>query len=98
MTNGKALILFTSKKTMNTVYEILKQEEFPFELLLQTDNNATEIKEQFSKDTDSCLFATGAFWEGIDIKGKSLSNLIITRLPFDQVDAVTQYQACKYAK
>ena len=98
MTNGKALILFTSKKTMNTVYEILKQEEFPFELLLQTDNNATEIKEQFSKDTDSCLFATGAFWEGIDIKGKSLSNLIITRLPFDQVDAVTQYQASKYAK
>lgn len=98
ITNGKALILFTSKKTMNAVYDLLKDEEFPFELLLQTDNNTALVKEYFTRDTNSCLFATGAFWEGIDVKGKSLSNLIITRLPFDQVDAVTQYEASKYAE
>lgn len=90
-TNGKALILFTSKKTMNDVYDIIKKEEFPFELLLQTDDNTAEIKERFTKDTDSCLFATGAFWEGIDIKGPSLSNVIITQLPFETYDAVNQY-------
>lgn len=98
MTNGKALILFTSKKTMNSVYELLSSDNFPFKLLLQTETNTNEIKEEFARDTDSCLFATGAFWEGIDIKGKSLSNLIITRLPFDQVDAITQSKASKYAK
>lgn len=90
-TNGKALVLFTSKKTMNDVYDALKNEEFPFELLLQTDNNTAEVKEHFIKDTDSCLFATGAFWEGIDIKGPSLSNVIITQLPFETYDAVNQY-------
>lgn len=42
------------------------------------------------------MFATGTFWEGIDIKGPALSNLIITHLPFDQVDAVNEYQASKY--
>ena len=98
MPNGKALILFTSKKTMNSVYELLSSDNFPFKLLLQTETNTNEIKEEFARDTDSCLFATGAFWEGIDIKGKSLSNLIITRLPFDQVDAITQSKASKYAK
>lgn len=97
-TNGKALVLFTSKRTMNSVYQLLSQEEFPFKLLLQTDTNTNEIKEHFSSDIDSCLFATGAFWEGIDIKGQSLSNLIITRLPFAQVDAVTQEKARTYAE
>jgi len=99
MTNGKSLILFTSKDTMNKVYDILKEtEQFPFELLLHTETNTNEIKEKFSTDTNTCLLATGAFWEGIDIKGKSLSNLIITHLPFEQVDAITQYKASKYAK
>lgn len=98
MTEGKALILFTSKETMNSVYNILIEEEFPFEILLHTDNNTNEVREHFSKDTNSCLFATGAFWEGIDVKGKSLSNLIITHLPFDQVDAITQYKASKFSK
>ena len=97
-TEGKALILFTSKKTMNSVYELLMLEEFPFKILLHNDNNANEIKKHFSEDTNSCLLATGAFWEGVDIKGKSLSNLIITRLPFDQVDAINQYKASRFSK
>ena len=99
ITEGKALVLFTSKNTMNRVYELLlNSEEYPFDLLLQTDNNTNKIREKFADDTNSCLFATGVFWEGIDIKGASLSNVIITRLPFDQVDAVTQYEASKFVK
>lgn len=96
-TEGKALILFTSKKCMNEVYELVSKEEYQFDILLQTDTNTTEIKEKFSQDINSCLFATGAFWEGIDVKGKSLSNLIITHLPFDQVNAINQYKASKYS-
>ncbi|MBQ8681755.1 MAG: ATP-dependent DNA helicase [Bacilli bacterium] len=95
-TEGKALILFTSKKTMNKVYELLNRDKYPFKILLHKDNNTNKIKEHFAKDVNSCLFATGAFWEGIDIKGSSLSNLIITHLPFDQVDAINQYKASIY--
>lgn len=95
-TNGKALILFTSKKCMKDVYELVKMEEYPFDILLQTDTNTNEVKKQFHTNTNSCLFATGTFWEGIDIKGPSLSNLIITHLPFDVVDAITYTKASQY--
>ena len=96
ITEGKALILFTSKRCMNDVYNLIKNEEFPFEIMIQTDKNTELLKKQFASDTNSCLLATGAFWEGIDIKGKSLSNLIVTHLPFDIVDAVSKYKASKY--
>ena len=95
-TNGKALILFTSKKTMKSVYDSLKKENFPFEILIQTDSNSSDIKNQFASNVNSCLLATGAFWEGIDIKGESLSNVIITQLPFETYDAVNQYLSRNY--
>lgn len=95
-TNGKSLILFTSKKTMNDVYKLLKEEDFPFDLLIQTDSNSTDIKNEFASNVNSCLFATGVFWEGIDIKGESLSNVIITQLPFETYDAVNQYLSKNY--
>ena len=96
-TNGKALILFTSKKCMNDVYHLLAEENYDFPLFLQNSTNTNEVKQKFQKNTNACLLATGTFWEGIDIKGKSLSNLIITHLPFDVVEPVIQYKANKYA-
>jgi ATP-dependent DNA helicase DinG len=38
--------------------------------------------EKFKDDTDSVLFGTDSFWQGVDVPGESLSNVIITRLPF----------------
>ena len=49
-------------------------------------------------DINSVLFSTGIFWEGIDIKGESLSNLIIARLPFPVVDPVIEYKKSLYNK
>lgn len=37
---------------------------------------------KFKQDVDSVLFGTGSFWQGIDVPGEALSNVIITRLPF----------------
>jgi ATP-dependent DNA helicase DinG len=31
---------------------------------------------------NSVLFGTASFWQGVDVPGESLSNVIITRLPF----------------
>ena len=42
------------------------------------------------------MFSTGIFWEGIDIKGKALLNLIIARLPFPVVDPIMEYKKSKY--
>ena len=43
---------------------------------------AYELLEKFKKDTNSVLFATDSFWEGVDVPGSSLSQVIIVKLPF----------------
>lgn len=48
---------------------------------------------EFREDENSVLLGAGAYWEGIDIKGKSLSNLVIFRLPFPVPDPIIEYKA-----
>jgi len=38
--------------------------------------------EKFKLDVDSVLFGADSFWQGVDVPGEALSNVIITRLPF----------------
>src|SRR2546427_8483424 len=38
--------------------------------------------EKFKDDVNSVLFGTDSFWQGVDVPGEALSNVIITRLPF----------------
>lgn len=97
-TNGRSLILFTSKSTMESVYKELQKQNFDFKLLMQGTMSNAQICQKFESDVKSCLFATGAFWEGIDIAGKSLCNVIITRLPFANVDAITESKASEFSK
>ncbi len=92
-TNGRCLVLFTSKVSMKYVYEHLDMDQFDFDIMMQGQASNAQICQYFEKNVKSCLFATGAFWEGIDIKGKSLCNVIITRLPFANVDAITKGKA-----
>ena len=37
---------------------------------------------RFASDTSSVLFATDSFWEGVDVPGRALEQVIICRLPF----------------
>ena len=97
LTNGRTLILFTSKKSMNEVYDKLKNENFGFEIMIQGESSDYSLCKKFETNVKSCLFATGSFWEGIDIKGKALSSVIITRLPFSNTDAVTESKVMEYS-
>ncbi len=40
----------------------------------------------FREDVHSVLFGTDSFWAGVDVPGESLSNVIVTRLPFSVPD------------
>ena len=92
VTDGKALILFTSKKDMVEVYNLVKKLDDRHKLILQEGKDVNGCKKEFMDDVNSCLFATGAFWEGVDMKGKTLSNLIVARLPFPVQDPVVEYK------
>jgi ATP-dependent DNA helicase DinG len=42
----------------------------------------SKLLEQFKSTPAAVLFGTDSFWGGVDVPGKALSNVIITRLPF----------------
>ncbi len=84
-TGGRAFVLFTS-------YEMLRKAAA--ELGDWLGENGIEILEQgagvdrsvllkrFKRDGRSVLFGTDSFWQGVDVAGEALSNVIIIRLPF----------------
>ena len=95
---GGALVLFTSFKLLEYVYERLKPRFSVMGLntLKQGDADRYHLLEQFKEDTDSVLFATDSFWEGVDAPGNTLRMVIITKLPFRMPDDPI-YKA-RYAK
>ncbi|MEZ6067821.1 MAG: helicase C-terminal domain-containing protein [Planctomycetaceae bacterium] len=42
--------------------------------------------EAFQRQPRSVLFGTDSFWQGVDVPGDALRNVIITRLPFSVPD------------
>ena len=97
VTDGRTLVLFTAKSTMKKVYSVIANSDFEYKIMMQGDMDNDLLRKKFQNDIKSCLFATGSFWEGIDIKGDALSNVIITRLPFAVTDAIMENKASKYS-
>lgn len=94
ITHGKSLILFTAKTDMEEVYSALLKKALPYKILVQQDGSSQErVLQEFREDTDSVLLGTGSYWEGISIEGKSLSHLVIFRLPFPVPDPIIEYKA-----
>lgn len=94
ITEGKTLILFTSKKDMNEAYNRMKLLDLPWKILTQEDGSSqSDILDNFKMDTNSILLGTGAFWEGISIEGEALSCVIIFRLPFPVPDPIIDYKS-----
>ena len=87
-------MLFTAKTDMKEVYTILSELNLPYKILMQQPGSSQDkILNEFREDTNSVLLGTGAYWEGISIEGKSLSNVVIFRLPFPVPDPIIEYKA-----
>jgi len=85
MTHGKAFVLFTSYKLMQEIAGRMQSffDELKIGLFVQgTGTPRSTMLEKFKDDVDSVLFGTDSFWQGVDVPGEALSNVIITRLPF----------------
>ncbi len=78
---GRAFVLFTSYARLREVYALLR-ERIPFPTKMQGDLPRTALLDWFRSSKNAVLFATGTFWEGIDVVGEALSCVIIDRLPF----------------
>jgi ATP-dependent DNA helicase DinG len=82
---GKAFVLFTNFKLMHELGESMEPffNELGMKCYIQgTGMPRSTMLENFKEHTDSVLFGTDSFWQGVDVPGEALSNVIITRLPF----------------
>ena len=84
-TNGKAFVLFTNTRLMQSVAGRMERffARLGVECYVQgTGTPRSTMLEKFKENVDSVLFGTDSFWQGVDVPGEALSNVIITRLPF----------------
>ena len=88
-TQGRAFVLFTSYKMLDNCAKKLgswlKQNQYS--LYSQSDGvPRTMMLERFRKDPRGVLFGADSFWQGVDVPGDALQNVIIARLPFSVPD------------
>jgi len=85
MTHGRAFVLFTSYEMLEEMARRLAGwlERHRIELLQQGQRvDRTGLLRQFRRSEAAVLFGTDSFWQGVDVPGEALSNVIIVRLPF----------------
>ena len=85
LTHGKAFVLFTNTRLMQHIAG--RMERFFVGLEIECYVQGTGVPrsimlEKFKENVNSVLFGTDSFWQGVDVPGEALSNVIITRLPF----------------
>ena len=101
MTGGKAFVLFTSWAMLKKTAEGMRDwfQTAGIKLLVQERGNSrTRLLREFKEDRDSVLFGTDSFWQGVDVPGEALSNVIITRLPFSVPDEPLFEARCERIK
>jgi ATP-dependent DNA helicase DinG len=83
--DGRAFVLFTSYSMMSKFAEHLDEwfARNSYSLFVQgTDLERSVMLERFRSTNRAVLFGTDSFWQGVDVPGEALSNVIIVRLPF----------------
>lgn len=88
-TDGGAFVLFTSFKLLYQTADRLTREfeEQGMRVWVQGKSGSrTEILDEFRAHERGVLFGAASFWQGVDVRGSALRNVIITRLPFDPPD------------
>ncbi|CAN5651001.1 helicase C-terminal domain-containing protein [soil metagenome] len=84
-TRGGAFVLFTSYKMLIDAANRLKSrlDDLGYPLLVQGQGAPRKILlDRFRSLENAVLFGTSSFWQGIDVQGEKLRNVIIVKLPF----------------
>jgi ATP-dependent DNA helicase DinG len=88
-TDGRAFVLFTSHQSMRSATGSLSPwfTEQGMTLISQSDGLPRgQMVERFKSEPRAVLFGTDSFWQGVDVPGEALQNVIITKLPFTAPD------------
>jgi ATP-dependent DNA helicase DinG len=84
-TDGHAFVLFTSYDSLRRCAQSLVGWLAENELALYSQagkQNRSQLLDAFKRNSRGVLFGTDSFWQGVDVPGETLTNVIITKLPF----------------
>lgn len=82
---GRSLALFTSYRALEAAAEALA-DRWTWRVLVQDRGGRGQLLAEFAADETACLFATMAFWQGVDVPGDALRLVVIDKLPFSRPD------------
>jgi ATP-dependent DNA helicase DinG len=82
ITGGRTFVLFTSLRLLEKAYELISHDSAGLTVMKQGDMPHYRMIEQFKNDEKAVLLGTNTFWQGVDIPGRALEAVIITKLPF----------------
>ncbi len=82
---GRTLALFTSWRSMDEAADALR-DRIDLPILTQRDLPKPALVKAFTDDEHSCLFATAGLFQGVDVPGRTLSLVVIDRIPFPRPD------------
>lgn len=88
-TSGRAFVLFTSYSMMQFCTERLQGWLAQNDLTLYCQGRGmprSAMLEKFRSDPRAVLFGTDSFWQGVNVPGEALQNVIIPKLPFSVPD------------
>ncbi len=83
---GGTFVLFTSYRQLERVYELVAprlERAKRFLLRHGSGMGRSQMIDLFKSTGNAVLFGTASFWEGVDVRGDALKNVIIVKIPFE---------------
>ena len=97
---GRTLVLFTSHQSVRSTAAALREllEQDDINVFAQgLDGSPQRLLRLLNERPRSVILGTAAFWEGIDVPGEALSQIVIARLPFPvPTDPVYEGRAAQF--
>lgn len=84
MSDGGIFVLFTSYRSLLRVAAELRRRgaDGRWPLFVQGEGPRAKLVERFTASGRGILLGVASFWEGVDVPGRPLRGLVITKLPF----------------
>lgn len=96
ITQGRTMVLLTAKEDLKYIASRINEIETSWKKHFQQDGSSQELVISKFRESKGVLFGTGVFWEGVNIPGPDLSQVIILRLPFPVPnDPIIEYKSSK---
>ena len=88
-TRGRAFVLFTSYAMLHEVSALVRDDlrAAGYTIIAQGEElSRSQMLARFRQTELAAIFGTDSFWQGVDVAGEALSNVVIVKLPFTVPD------------